>query len=66
MSDTTLEKGHGPGQRRPNSVGIVRHLPVREAQRGHAGEEVVAKVIVGSVCHLDRGLTTFTGQATLL
>lgn len=29
-------------------------------------ERVVAKVLVGSVCHLDRGLTSFTAQATLL
>jgi hypothetical protein len=30
------------------------------------GERTVAKVLVGSVCHLDRGLTSFTAQATLL
>jgi hypothetical protein len=30
------------------------------------GEKTVAKVLVGSVCHLDRGLTAFTAQATLL
>jgi hypothetical protein len=29
-------------------------------------ERVVARVLVGSVCHLDRGLTSFTAQATLL
>jgi hypothetical protein len=28
-------------------------------------ERVVARVLVGSVCHLDRGLTSFTAQATL-
>jgi hypothetical protein len=29
-------------------------------------ERVVARVLVGSVCHLDRGLTSFTAQAELL
>jgi hypothetical protein len=29
-------------------------------------ERPVAKVLVGSVCHLDRGLTSFTAQATLI
>jgi hypothetical protein len=29
-------------------------------------ERTVARVLVGSVCHLDRGLTSFTAQATLL
>jgi hypothetical protein len=28
-------------------------------------ERVVARLLVGSVCHLDRGLTSFTAQATL-
>jgi hypothetical protein len=28
-------------------------------------ERVVAKILVGSVCHLERGLTSFTAQATL-
>ena len=28
-------------------------------------ERIVAKILVGSVCHLDRGLTSFTAQATL-
>jgi hypothetical protein len=29
-------------------------------------ERAVARLLVGSVCHLDRGLTSFTAQATLL
>ena len=29
-------------------------------------ERPVAKVLVGSVCHLDRGVTSLTAQATLL
>lgn len=29
-------------------------------------ERAVAKVLVGSVCHLERGLSSFTAQATLL
>lgn len=29
-------------------------------------ERPVARFLVGSVCHLDRGLTSFTAQATLL
>jgi hypothetical protein len=29
-------------------------------------ERTVARVLVGSVCHLERGITTFTAQATLL
>ncbi len=29
-------------------------------------ERAVAKLLVGSVCHLQRGLTSFTAQATLL
>jgi hypothetical protein len=29
-------------------------------------ERAVAKVLVGSVCHLERGVTSFTAQATLL
>jgi hypothetical protein len=34
---------------------------------GEDGEErTVARVLVGSVCHLDRGVTSFTAQATLL
>ncbi len=28
-------------------------------------ERTVAKVLVGSVCQLERGLTSFTAQATL-
>lgn len=33
---------------------------------GEDGAELpVAKVLVGSVCHLDRGVTTFTAQAML-
>jgi hypothetical protein len=30
------------------------------------GERTVARVLVGSVCHLERGMTSFTAQATLL
>jgi hypothetical protein len=30
------------------------------------GERAVAKILVGSVCHLERGVTSFTAQATLL
>ena len=34
---------------------------------GEDGEErTVARILVGSVCHLERGLTSFTAQATLL
>jgi hypothetical protein len=34
---------------------------------GRSGEErVVAKILVGSVCHLQRGVTGFTAQATVL
>jgi hypothetical protein len=29
-------------------------------------ERTVARILVGSVCHLDRGLTSFTAQARLL
>jgi len=29
-------------------------------------ERAVARILVGSVCHLERGLTSFTAQATLL
>lgn len=29
-------------------------------------ERAVARILVGSVCHLDRGVTSFTAQATLL
>jgi hypothetical protein len=29
-------------------------------------ERAVARVLVGSVCHLDRGITSFTAQATLV
>jgi hypothetical protein len=29
-------------------------------------ERPVAKVLVGSICHLDRGVTSFTAQARLL
>ena len=29
-------------------------------------ERAVAKILVGSVCHLERGVTSFTAQATLL
>jgi hypothetical protein len=28
-------------------------------------ERVVARILVGSVCHLERGVTSFTAQATL-
>jgi hypothetical protein len=33
---------------------------------GDGSERPVAKILVGSVCHLDRGVTSFTAQATLL
>jgi hypothetical protein len=29
-------------------------------------ERTVARILVGSVCHLERGVTSFTAQATLL
>jgi hypothetical protein len=29
-------------------------------------ERAVARILVGSVCHLDRGVTSFTAQATLI
>ena len=32
---------------------------------GDGEERIVAKILVGSVCHLDRGVTSFTAQATL-
>ncbi len=28
-------------------------------------ERIVAKILVGSICHLERGVTSFTAQATL-
>ncbi len=34
--------------------------------RADGSERAVAKLLVGSVCHLDRGVTSFTAQATLL
>jgi hypothetical protein len=33
---------------------------------GGGAERTVAKILVGSVCHLERGVTRFTAQATLL
>jgi hypothetical protein len=54
----------GSGNMVATSTGRIGGEVVLVAEDG--SERVVAKVLVGSVCHLDRGVTTFTAQATLL
>jgi hypothetical protein len=54
----------GPGTVVATSTGRVGGEVVLVAEDG--SERVVAKVLVGSVCYLDRGITSFTAQATLL
>jgi hypothetical protein len=54
----------GPGDVIATSTGRFGGEVVLVAEDG--SERAVAKVLVGSVCHLDRGVTSFTAQATLL
>jgi len=54
----------GPGDVVATSTGRFGGEVVLVAEDG--SERAVARVLVGSVCHLDRGMTTFTAQATLL
>jgi hypothetical protein len=54
----------GPGDVVPTSTGRFAGEVLLVAEDG--SERSVAKVLVGSVCDLDRGVTTFTAQATLL
>ena len=53
-----------PGEIVPRSTGRFGGEIVLIGEDG--SERPVARVVVGSVCHLERGLTSFTGQATLL
>jgi hypothetical protein len=48
----------------PSSTGRFGGEVVLVGEDGE--EEKVAKLLVGSICHLDRGLTAFTAQATLI
>jgi hypothetical protein len=48
----------------PRSTGRFGGEVVLVSEDGR--ERVVAKVLVGSVCHSERGVTTFTAQAKLL
>ena len=52
-----------PGEVVATSTGRFGGEVVLVAEDG--SERTVAKVLVGSICHLDRGVTTFTAQATL-
>ena len=54
----------GPGASAPRSTGRFGGEIVLIGEDG--AERTVAKVLVGSVCHLERGTTSFTAQATLL
>jgi hypothetical protein len=54
----------GPGNVVATSTGRFGGEVVLLAEDG--SERTVARVLVGSVCHLDRGVTNFTAQATLL
>ena len=56
--------GGVPGEIAPQSTGRFGGEVVLIGEDG--SERAVARVLVGSVCHLDRGVTTFTAQATLL
>ena len=53
-----------PGASAPRSTGRFGGEIVLIDEDG--AERTVAKVLVGSVCHLERGTTSFTAQATLL
>ena len=48
----------------PHSTGRFGGDVVLAADDGQ--ERTVARLMVGSVCHLERGVTSFTAQATLL
>ncbi len=54
----------GPGDVVATSTGRFGGEVVLVAEDGT--ERTVARVLVGSVCHLDRGITSFTAQATLV
>jgi hypothetical protein len=54
----------GPGAIEPRSTGRFGGEIVLIGEDGL--DQAVARVLVGSVCHPDRGITTFTAQATLL
>jgi hypothetical protein len=54
----------GPGAIAPQSTGRFGGELVLIGEDG--AERTVARVLVGSVCHLERGVTTFTAQAVLL
>jgi hypothetical protein len=56
--------GGAPGAITPQSTGRFGGEIVLIGEDG--SERPVAKILVGSVCHLDRGMTSFTAQATLL
>jgi hypothetical protein len=62
VGGVTTEPG-SPGEAVPRSTGRFGGEIVLIGE--DAVEHAVARVLVGSVCHLDRGLTTFTAQATL-
>jgi hypothetical protein len=53
-----------PGEIVPRSTGRFGGEVVLIAEDGAA--RAVARVLVGSICDLERGLTSFTAQATLL
>jgi hypothetical protein len=54
----------GPPGADPPSTGRFGGDVVLVSEGG--AERTVAKVLVGSVCHLERGVTSFTAQARLL
>jgi hypothetical protein len=57
--------GGVPGEVAPQSTGrFGGEVILVDGEDG--SERAVAKVLVGSVCHLERGVTSFTAQATLL
>lgn len=56
--------GGGPNAIEPLSTGRFGGEIVLIGEEGE--ERPVARVLVGSVCHLEQGLTSFTAQATLL
>jgi hypothetical protein len=55
--------GGGTGAIAPQSTGRFGGEIVLIGEDG--AERTVARVLVGSVCHLERGMATFTAQATL-
>ena len=55
---------HAVGGVAPHSTGRFGGEVVLVADGG--GERKVARLMVGSVCHLERGITSFTAQVTLL